>query len=295
MTDVICRVCGEPWDCTGGLHFSHTDMQWWEFEAFIQGNGCPCCEGVRRIDHVLEDIPGLNAQWQRSLMAATDEIEPWSGFLQDPFQHVSKPWPTHEPRLIDVITREEAIVLGGFDERIVEERLDEPGRVTGLPVVELWVPVDEAYYSVSDDADLVLVSNAHVMRADLDREGIKWRERAFAIQVLVGCMIGPKLMVFEKAAKWVEDVERALADYPLLDDQDYSQREHDARLEMIEQDGRYLVKADAPGDWPGRVVDWLYRNDRGYGSDEGRPYVNETDLQAALSALGLLETEDEEA
>ena len=47
MTDLICRVCGEGWDSTGGLHYSHSDLTWWQYEQLVHGVGCPCCAGER--------------------------------------------------------------------------------------------------------------------------------------------------------------------------------------------------------------------------------------------------------
>lgn len=44
MADVLCRVCGEPWDAWGA---NHGDMKWWEYDLFRAGKGCPSCEGVR--------------------------------------------------------------------------------------------------------------------------------------------------------------------------------------------------------------------------------------------------------
>ncbi len=43
MGDLLCRVCGEPWDAWG-LH--HGDVMAWEAKLFKAGAGCPSCEGV---------------------------------------------------------------------------------------------------------------------------------------------------------------------------------------------------------------------------------------------------------
>jgi len=40
MTDVYCRVCGEPWDAFGLFHGDMTDE---ERDIFLAGLGCPCC------------------------------------------------------------------------------------------------------------------------------------------------------------------------------------------------------------------------------------------------------------
>lgn len=43
MSDVMCKVCGEPWDYCGAKDCG--DMEKGEWEAFKRGYGCPCCKG----------------------------------------------------------------------------------------------------------------------------------------------------------------------------------------------------------------------------------------------------------
>src|SRR5687767_11795428 len=54
--DILCAVCGEPWDEYGARH---DDMAPWEYVLFKKGAGCPCCEGVlpegTKPDQHLED------------------------------------------------------------------------------------------------------------------------------------------------------------------------------------------------------------------------------------------------
>lgn len=38
--DLICNICGEPWDSWG---VSHGDMEKREKRRFYSGKGCPCC------------------------------------------------------------------------------------------------------------------------------------------------------------------------------------------------------------------------------------------------------------
>jgi len=45
MSNIICARCGEPWDCTGGLHHSHTDLNVIQYEVLLEGRGCPVCHG----------------------------------------------------------------------------------------------------------------------------------------------------------------------------------------------------------------------------------------------------------
>ena len=42
MGDVICRVCGEPWDFYGIMHGDVTPE---EAQDILNGRGCPSCKG----------------------------------------------------------------------------------------------------------------------------------------------------------------------------------------------------------------------------------------------------------
>ena len=41
MSDILCAMCGEPWDAYG---VSHGDMTSDEAARFLAGAGCPSCE-----------------------------------------------------------------------------------------------------------------------------------------------------------------------------------------------------------------------------------------------------------
>jgi hypothetical protein len=41
MSDMLCSVCGEPWDAYG---VRHGDMTTEGAERFLAGEGCPVCE-----------------------------------------------------------------------------------------------------------------------------------------------------------------------------------------------------------------------------------------------------------
>ena len=73
MADIICR-CGEPWDSTGGLHFTHSDLPWHAYDQLIRGMGCPCCEG--------KFTPSIsrNLAWRESLEAPSEGEEPFDGW-----------------------------------------------------------------------------------------------------------------------------------------------------------------------------------------------------------------------
>jgi hypothetical protein len=44
MADVICRICGEPWD-TWGVETGEGDLTREEYRELIAGEGCPACGG----------------------------------------------------------------------------------------------------------------------------------------------------------------------------------------------------------------------------------------------------------
>ena len=43
MSDIFCARCGEAWDSTGGLHYSHTVLDARDHALLLAGSGCPCC------------------------------------------------------------------------------------------------------------------------------------------------------------------------------------------------------------------------------------------------------------
>ena len=46
MGDIICRVCGEPWD-SFGVH-SRIDVTNAEARRILSGKGCPSCKGKQQ-------------------------------------------------------------------------------------------------------------------------------------------------------------------------------------------------------------------------------------------------------
>lgn len=95
---------------------------------------------------------------------------------------------------------------------------------------------------------------------------------------------------------WCE-LQCALADYPLLDDSDYSERQYESALESIRLEGRSLVKDGVPEGWESEVWSWLANNDPSELEDDGQdqgPYPSRESVESALEALGYLEIEDED-
>src|SRR5262249_51831509 len=56
-------------------------------------------------------------------------------------------------------------------------------------------------------------------------------------------------------------LQQRLADYPVLDESDYSKREYEVTLANIECEGRRDIRDDAPAEWPSLVFDWLWNNE----------------------------------
>jgi hypothetical protein len=87
------------------------------------------------------------------------------------------------------------------------------------------------------------------------------------------------------------DLQLRLADYPLLDEDDHSQREYEATLEGIEQVGRRMVRNNPPPDWAGLCFDWFWNNDQSAveSRDDQGGYPSDEQMKTCLAALELLE------
>ncbi len=81
-----------------------------------------------------------------------------------------------------------------------------------------------------------------------------------------------------------------LADYPVADDSDYSEKEYEATLKNIEDVGSRFVKSRAPKNWPSKVFKWFWDNDESAvenrNGDGG--YPSDEQMKAALRALKLM-------
>ena len=80
-----------------------------------------------------------------------------------------------------------------------------------------------------------------------------------------------------------------LADYSVLDESDYSEREHEATLDnVVDACWRLKSQYELPDGWDSEVYSWL--SDHRPGSVENRDdrggYPSEADLQEAFDTLG---------
>src|SRR5581483_11916281 len=152
-------------------------------------------------------------------------------------------------------------------------------------------------YTHNRDSDLLDQSNADFIRRDMSRfaEGddpdVVFESHG---HWAVGHVIGMSIRVFrdgeitEAFCRWHELAER-FADYPVLDEQDYSNREYEATLENIADAAWRLKRKYAlPDGWEGEVFSWLWENDQRAveNRDDRGGYPSEAELEAAFRALG---------
>lgn len=97
-----------------------------------------------------------------------------------------------------------------------------------------------------------------------------------------------------KAFRTYHDLAQRLAEYPVLDEQDHSDREYQATLENI-ADAAWKLKNEyeLPPDWEAAVYSWLSDNDDAAieNCDDRGGYPTEDQLRAAFEGLGYQQTE----
>lgn len=129
-------------------------------------------------------------------------------------------------------------------------------------------------FTEGDDADVVFESHNHWAVGHVDGFSI----RVFDIHKQI-----------TDAFRKYHEIAAQLADYPILDESDYSERELEATLEnIIDAAWRVKDEYDLPEGWEGDVYSWLSDNDPGEvenREDQGG-YPSEEALRAAFDALG---------
>ena len=177
-----------------------------------------------------------------------------------------------------------------------------------LPDADNWAIV----YTQNRDSRLLVQSNAGVMEAAMlpftegedpdvlaeeHRHWVCGWIKGFAIRVFVrrGNKTTTRLTPAFRA--WYQ-LRQRMDDYPVLDEKDYSQREYDATLEYIREQGRRVeVPCELPEDWTEQVYGWLAEHDaraiENHDDQGGCP--SEAQILAAITALGWIgvEVEDE--
>ena len=134
-------------------------------------------------------------------------------------------------------------------------------------------------FTDGDDPDVVLESHDHWAVGHVD---------GFSIRVYRNGEI-------TEAFKTYHDLMEQMDGYPILDEEDYSERELEATLENI-TDSAWRVKHEyeLPDGWEGDVYSWL--SDNRQSAVENRTIRADTreedDLRAAFDALGYERVED---
>ena len=90
-----------------------------------------------------------------------------------------------------------------------------------------------------------------------------------------------------KAFKAWCELQAKLQDYPVLDEEDYSQRELNATFENIAETGKRFLSDNPPDDWVGQVHDALPDGEKESRDDQGG-YPSDEAVMDALCSLGLL-------
>ena len=168
---------------------------------------------------------------------------------------------------------------------------------------ELAKPEDWAViYTANRDSGLLDQSNASVIRASLkpftegdDPDVVIESHSHWA----VGHVDGFSVRVFRrgritKAFRTYHKLAERMADYPILDEMDYSNRECEATFENIEHAAWRLKREyDLPENWQDEVYSWLSDNlpNSLENTDDQGGWPDEDDLTAAFEALGYQRTE----
>jgi hypothetical protein len=134
-------------------------------------------------------------------------------------------------------------------------------------------------FTDGDDPDVVMESHSHWAVGHVD---------GFSIRVYRD---GEITEAFRKYHDLMEQVDG----YPILDEENYSERELDATLENI-TDSAWSLKGeyDLKDGWEGDVYSWLSDNRSGAveNRDDQGGYPEEDDLRAAFAALGYERVEE---
>jgi hypothetical protein len=128
-------------------------------------------------------------------------------------------------------------------------------------------------FSTGDDADVVFESHAHWAVGHVDGFSIRvYREGEIT-----------------EAFRTYHTLSEQQADYSILDENDYSEREHEATLDnVVDASWRLKSQYELPDGWDSDVYSWL--SDHRPGSVENRDdrggYPSEAELQEAFDTLG---------
>jgi hypothetical protein len=128
-------------------------------------------------------------------------------------------------------------------------------------------------FSDTDDPDVVFESHDHFAVGHVD---------GFSVRVYRDGAITDAFRTYHELAE-------RLSDYPVLDEENYSKREHEATLEIIAEAARLMKdEYELPDDWESAVFSWFWdhRQRAVENRDDQGGYPKEEDLRDAFEALG---------
>jgi len=236
MPDAFCAVCGEPYG-HGGRHYTTTDMSLWEWFQFLDGRGCPCCQGEGR------RTPEMRDRWLYSRYTVFEGDPP------EPLDPDAQWTDDYHAGTNTMLTNLASEVLGYVARGRMEwvERGEEPEGVLPLEPGEprrLYVLFDLEGVPARPGDDPLLRANHE---AFLDQPGV---DNAYSLVGMYDWALHIGSIKMEDGWLPVErpnlqevsqfmDTARALDDYPCLDDQRMSELEAEAadqRFDHIVQD-----------------------------------------------------------
>lgn len=128
-------------------------------------------------------------------------------------------------------------------------------------------------FTEDDDPDVVFERHSHWAVGHVD---------GFSVRVFRDGEITEAFKTYHKLAE-------RIADYPILDESDYSERELDATYENIgEAAWRLKQEFDLPSEWQSEVYSWIsdHRDHALENVDDQGGWPDDDDLDAAFKALG---------
>lgn len=159
------------------------------------------------------------------------------------------------------------------------------------------------FYTHNRDSRLLEESNADAINEAMepftdgeDPDVVMESHRHWA----VGHVDGFSMRIFRngeitEAFKTYHELMERLEDYPILDEEAYSNREHEATIENI-GDAAYGIKDEyeLPEGWESAVFSWFWdhRQRAVENRDDQGGYPEKNDLRAAFDALGYAQTEE---
>ncbi len=237
MSEIYCRICSEPYSNVGGIHYTHADMTAWHYRQFLQGLGCPCCEGfISDLNTAealtLEEQEQRSIKWERSILSASDINPPWEGFEAATLSawregrwadQVSPLWERLRPR-----EQKELQSIGGDKYELLER---EETDILDEYVITFELPHD--HFGLTEKDHIRYVNGQTAMNRLIHA---KWSASDWSIKVEVARENADGTYIVHMGIiADIYDMLRALVDYPCLDDDLLSTLEAEAIKEAWEE------------------------------------------------------------